>query len=206
MVTHVAEELEVDLVDDAGAGRHDAEAAQGGLGPAQQLVALAVALVLALDIEGVGVSAAEAVDLHAVVDDQAGRDQRVHQRRIAPQLVHRVAHGSEVDHGRDAGEVLQQHPTGHEGDLDLAARVRAPVREGGHVVRGGGAGSRAAQHVLEQDLDREGQLRETVADRIEAVDGGFAVADTKARTGVSSRRVGHRGHEASSSRARRARS
>ena len=41
------EELEVDLVDDPGAGRHDPQVAERGLGPAQELVALAVALVLA---------------------------------------------------------------------------------------------------------------------------------------------------------------
>ena len=46
------EELEVDLVDDAGPGRHDPQVAERGLGPAQQLVALDVALVLALDVEG----------------------------------------------------------------------------------------------------------------------------------------------------------
>ena len=129
-------------MDDAGAGRHDAEAAQGGLGPAQQLVALTVALVLALDVEGVGVRGAEAVDLDAVVDDQAGRHERVDQRRIAAQLGHGVAHGGEVDHGRHAGEVLQQHAAGHEGDLDVAAGAGAPPGEGGHVIVGGGAGRR----------------------------------------------------------------
>ena len=44
---HGREELEVDLVDDARAGRHDPEVPEGGLGPAQELVALAVAVVLA---------------------------------------------------------------------------------------------------------------------------------------------------------------
>jgi hypothetical protein len=52
VVDHGGEELEVDLVDDAGPGRHDAQVAERGLGPAQELVALAVALVLALDVEG----------------------------------------------------------------------------------------------------------------------------------------------------------
>ena len=28
---------------------------------------------------------------------------------IAAEVAHRVAHGGEVDHGRNAGEVLQQH-------------------------------------------------------------------------------------------------
>ena len=39
-------------MDDAGPGRHDPQVAERGLGPAQELVALAVALVLALDVEG----------------------------------------------------------------------------------------------------------------------------------------------------------
>ena len=51
------QELEVDLVDDARPGRDDAQVAERGLRPAQQLVALAVALVLALDVEGEGAPA-----------------------------------------------------------------------------------------------------------------------------------------------------
>ncbi len=44
------EVFEVDLVHDAGAGRHDAEVLERLLAPAQELVALAVALVLALHV------------------------------------------------------------------------------------------------------------------------------------------------------------
>jgi hypothetical protein len=48
--------LDVDLVDDAGARRDDLEVVERRLAPAQELVALAVALVLDLDValEGVG--------------------------------------------------------------------------------------------------------------------------------------------------------
>ena len=46
------EVLEVDLVDDPGPRRDDAQVAERGLCPAEQLVALAVALVLPLDVEG----------------------------------------------------------------------------------------------------------------------------------------------------------
>jgi hypothetical protein len=42
--------LDVDLVHDAGARRHDLEVVERGLAPAQELVALAVALVLELDV------------------------------------------------------------------------------------------------------------------------------------------------------------
>ena len=44
------EVLDVDLVHDAGAGRHDLELVERGLAPAQELVALLVALVLELDV------------------------------------------------------------------------------------------------------------------------------------------------------------
>src|SRR5690606_36784297 len=47
---HTGEVLDVDLVDDAGAGRDDLELVEDGLAPAQELVALVVALVLALDV------------------------------------------------------------------------------------------------------------------------------------------------------------
>ena len=75
------QELEVDLVDDAGAGRDDAQVAERRLRPAQELVALAVALVLALDVEGERVAGPEAVDVDRVVDDEVGLDQRVDPRR-----------------------------------------------------------------------------------------------------------------------------
>ena len=50
------EVLDVDLVHDAGARRHDLEVVERALAPAQELVALAVALVLEVDValEGVG--------------------------------------------------------------------------------------------------------------------------------------------------------
>ena len=94
------QELEVDLVDDAGPGRHDAQVAERGLGPAQQLVALAVALVLALDVEGERAGRPEPVDLDGVVDDEVGRDERVDLRRVAAEVGHRVAHDRQVDDRR----------------------------------------------------------------------------------------------------------
>ena len=46
-----------------------------------------------------------------------------------PSCEHAVAHGGEVDHGGDAGEVLHQHAGGAEGDfLAGLAFVIDPVR------------------------------------------------------------------------------
>ena len=60
-----------------------AQVAEGGLRPAQELVALDVALVLALDVERERAGRPEPVDLDGVVDDEVGRHERVDQRRVA---------------------------------------------------------------------------------------------------------------------------
>ena len=75
------EVLEVHLVADAGARRHDLEAAERLLAPAQEEVALAVALELELDVAPERHARRERVDLHRVVDHELGRDQRVDLRR-----------------------------------------------------------------------------------------------------------------------------
>ena len=106
-VHHRGQELEVDLVDDTRARRHDAQVLEGGLRPAQELVALDVALVLALHVERERPAVAEPVDLHGVVDDEVGRDERVDLRRVAAELGHRVAHDGQVHDRRDPGQVLQ---------------------------------------------------------------------------------------------------
>ena len=147
------QELEVDLVDDAGARRHDAQVAERGLGPAQELVALAVALVLALDVEGERAGRPEPVDLDGVVDDEVGRDERVDLRRVAAEVGHRVAHDRQVDDRRDAGEVLEEDARGHERDLGLGGGARPPGQQRLDVRRLDHAAAGVAEEVLEQDLD-----------------------------------------------------
>ena len=58
---------------DPGRRRHDAEVVERLLAPAQERVALAVALVLALGVDVEGARVAEGVDLDRVVDDQVDR-------------------------------------------------------------------------------------------------------------------------------------
>ena len=120
-----SEVLEVDLVHDPHAGRHDAEAVERALRPAQQLVALAVALVLAVDVARIREIRPERVDLHRVVDHEVARHQRVDTRRVAARARHRGAHRSEVDDGRDAREVLEHD----------ARRLERHRRAGGSVLR-----------------------------------------------------------------------
>ena len=123
---HPGQVLDVDLVHDAGARRDHLELVERGLAPAQELVALAVALVLQLDVALERVGAAEDVGDHRVVDDHLGRGQRVDLVRVAAEVGHRLAHGGQVDDAGHAGEVLHDHPGRGELDLDVRARRRDP--------------------------------------------------------------------------------
>ncbi len=154
---HLGEILQVDLMADAGAGRHDAEIVEGGLAPAQEGVALAVALVFELDVLLEGAGTGEEIHHHRVVDHQVDRRERVDLLRIAAELHHGAAHGGEIDHRRNAGEILHQHPGRAIGDLAVRALVLQPFGGRLDVVQGDRAPVLIAQQVLHQDLHRERQ-------------------------------------------------
>ena len=124
---HAREVLEVDLVDDPGVGRDDGEVVEGALAPAQEGVALLVALELALGVDAEGLAGAEGVDLHRVVDHELGGDERVDLGGVAAEVGHRVAHRGEVDDRGHAGEVLHHDARGREGDLLGRLGVRVPA-------------------------------------------------------------------------------
>ena len=90
VLDHAREVLEVDLVADARSGRNDLEAAQRLLAPAQEEVALVVALELELDVAAERAARGERVHLDRVVDHELGRDQRIDLLRIAAEIGHRV--------------------------------------------------------------------------------------------------------------------
>ena len=108
LLDHTCEKLEVDLVADAGVRRHGLEVREGALAPAEERVALAVALELELGVALDREPGRKVVDLHRVVDHELDRDQRVDLLRVAAEVGHRGAHRCEVDDRRYAGEVLQQ--------------------------------------------------------------------------------------------------
>ena len=180
VLEHDAREvLEVDLVHDAGVGRHGLEALERRLAPAQEGVALAVALVLLLGVDPERLGGAERVDLDRVVDHELDRDERVDRGRVAAHVGHRVAQRGEVDDARHAGEVLQDHARGRERDLLRGLRVRVPRRERLDVLAPDADAVLVAQQVLEQHLQGEGQPRHVVGrlQRVEAIDLVCAPAD-----------------------------
>ena len=157
-MTRAGEVLDVDLVDDAGARGDDLEVVEGGLAPAQELVALLVALVLELDIALEGVGAAEDVDDDGVVDDQLGGGERVD---LAPGRHRGRATASrmvgEVDDAGDTGEVLHDDAGRRELDLRVGLGVRVPRPERADVVGGDVGAVLGAQEVLEEHLEAVGQ-------------------------------------------------
>ena len=162
---HAREVLEVDLVHDAGVGRHHAEVLERLLPPAEERVALLVAAELERGVEVGGVDLAIVIDLHRVIDDELDRLQRVDLLRVAAEPHDAVAHRGEIDDRRHAGEVLQQHARRGERDLRLLAGLHVPPGQRLNVVRIDEPGVLAAQQVLEQDLEGIRQPRQPAAAR-----------------------------------------
>ncbi len=132
---HPGQVLQVDLVADAGVGRHHPQGVEGALAPAQEPVSLLVALELQLGVLDEGVGRAVHVGDDRVVDDQLGGDQGVDRGGVAPEVDHGVAHGGQVDHGRHTGEVLHEDAGRGEGDLGVGLGVGVPAGQGLDVGR-----------------------------------------------------------------------
>ena len=202
---HAGEVLDVDLVDDAGAGRDDLEVVERALAPAQELVALAVALVLDLDVALEGLRRAEDVGDHGVVDDHLGGRERVDLRGVAAELGHRLAHGGEVDDAGDAGEVLHDHAGGRELDLLVGRGAGVPAGDRLDVVGGDVRAVLGAEQVLQQHLQREGQALDVEAltlDRVESVDLVGLSVHVQGALGTEAVLTGHQPHLLGSSRVR----
>ncbi len=149
---HLAEVFQIHLVADAGARWHHGEVVECLLAPAQELVALAVALHLDRDVLLECLIVAETVDHHRVVDDQVHRRQRIDLLRIAAGLGHGVAHGCKIDDCRDAGEVLHQYAGRAVLDLHRGAARIQPAHQGFQVVGADCLVVFPAQQVLQQHL------------------------------------------------------
>ena len=114
---------------DAGIRWNQPEIVERFLAPAQESVALDVALKFNRGIFLEGVRRTEEVNLHRVVDDQVDRSQRIDLLGIAAKTFHRLAHGGEIDYGRHAGQVLHQYTGRHEGNFFVGPGLRVPLRQ-----------------------------------------------------------------------------
>ncbi len=76
--------LQVDLMNNADARRHDTEAVEGLHPPLEELISLPVALELDLHVHIQRVGAVREIDLNGMVDDEIDRDERLDDLRLAP--------------------------------------------------------------------------------------------------------------------------
>ena len=159
---HAREVFEVHLVHDAGGGRHHLEIIQRLLAPAQEGVTFVVALEFDLGIARQRVGLAEHIHLHRVVDHEFRGRERVDLLGVAAQRHHRIAHRGEIDHARHAGEILQHHACGQEGNLGGRLGLRIPVQHRFDLRFRDFAAVLVAQQVFQQDLHRVGQALEVV--------------------------------------------
>jgi hypothetical protein len=146
-------------VADTGLWRNHAEIAEGGLPPAQELVALVVALELQRRVGLESGDGAVAIDLHRVIDDQVDRLQRIDAGGISAQPAQCGAHGSQVSHGRYPGEILQKDPGRHE--LDLLVRFGRCIPPGNRfdVLFLHRYAILTSQEIFQQYLERIGKPR-----------------------------------------------
>ncbi len=169
------EVFEIDLMADAGAGRHHGEIRKRLLAPFQEFVAFLVLLVFLDHVLAEGLVVAEEVHDHRVVDDEIDRHQRIDLLGVAAERLHRVAHRREIDHRRHAGEILHQHPRRAECDFMLELALLQPLRDRDDVVLLDGAAVFVAQQVLQQHLHRIGELGDSLQTVL--LGGGQAVID-----------------------------
>ncbi len=150
--------LDVDLVDDSGAGRDDLEVVERRLAPAKELVTLAVALVLDVGVALERILGAEQVGDDRVVDDHLGGRERVDLPGVAAEGGDCLTHGREVDDARNTGEVLHDDARRRELDLGIGLGGGVPAAEGVDVVGRDVRAVFGAKQVLEEDLQAEREL------------------------------------------------
>ena len=179
--------LEVDLVADAGARRHDLEIVERLAAPFEELVALAVALIFELDVllERLGVPNSSTITLWSMT--RCTGTSGLIFCGSPPSCSHRVAHRREVDDRGDAGEVLHQHARRAVLDLAVDPTLLQPVGHRLEVVASDGLAVLEAKQILQQHLHREGQAR-NVAERLarlvqRIISVGLAL-DLESRAGV----------------------
>src|SRR5258705_8870662 len=122
------------------------------LPPAQERVALDVTLKLQLRIQAERVDVPKIIDLHGMVDDQFGREQRIDSLRIPAHALHGLTHSGEIDDRGYACEVLQEHACRHECDLFFRS-TGPPVCKRTDVLGMDEAAILTAQEILQKDAE-----------------------------------------------------
>src|SRR6185437_5295287 len=152
------EVFQVDLVDDADAGRYDFEGVEGLHAPFQELIALAVALKFDFEILAERVGRPGEVDLNGMVDHEVDGHERFDDFGVFSEARDGRTHGGEVHQQRNAGEILQNNAGDDEGNFLGALGSGFPIGELAHAGFGDFFAIAIAQHGFQDDADGDGQF------------------------------------------------
>ena len=114
--------LKVDLMDDTIAWWNDTEVGEGRFAPLEERKPLLVPVELDLFVLVLGICSASDIDLDRVIDDEVSLAKWVDLVRVATELLHGSAHGSQVNDGWDTCEVLKEYTGGLERNLEILLR------------------------------------------------------------------------------------
>ena len=125
-VDHRRHPLQIDLVHDAVARRHDLDVLESFLGPVDEVEAILVAAILDGAVLGERIFLKAAMlDGERVIDDQLHRHHRVHLGRIAAHIGNRIAQAGEVNQRGLAEDIVADHAGRVPGKVQLASCVRS---------------------------------------------------------------------------------
>jgi hypothetical protein len=141
-------------MNDPGVGRHNPEVLKRFLSPTEECVTFSVPSEFERGVEVGGISLGVVIDLHGVINDEFHRLQWIDLLWIATEPHDAIAHGCEIDDGRYAGKILQQHAGRREGNFFVHAGGDVPARQGLHMFGMDESAILTTQQVLEQDLQR----------------------------------------------------
>ncbi len=156
----LGEVLQIDLMDDADAGRNDLEGFECLLAPLEKFVAFAVAFEFHFEVQFHRLGGPKKVHLNGMIDHEIDRHERFDDFRVLFHPRDDRPHRGEVDQQWHAREILQDDAGDDERDFLLCGRFGVPVREGAHVALGHLLAVDIAQHGFEHDTNTDRQPRD----------------------------------------------
>ena len=178
--------FQVNLMDDAGAWRYYLEIVESLLAPAQKLIAFAVAFKLQRHVLFQCLGGTEIVDHDRMVNDQLSRCQRVNFLRIPAQLLHGIAHGSQIDHRRYAGKILHDDPRRGKRNFRGCRILRIVFGQRKNVLSGNSLAVFVPEQIFQQNFQRIRQAGQIglLLEGIEPEDLIILTVNSKGRTSI----------------------
>ena len=158
----LGEILEIHLVHDTDAGRHNLKRVERLHAPLHELVTLAVTREFELEVFRQRIGGAGEVHLHGVIDDKVNRHEWLNNFRVLTDAIDGRTHRGKIDEERHPGEILQYDASHHKRHLGRAVCLGLPAGERCHGIFRYPFAITIAQQRLEHQADRNRQAVDRV--------------------------------------------